>query len=452
MKKHWFCILYFLIVFSLFLPPAFAYQIFSDPISGDPGENICVPIHITDIDNPFDIETIAFDVEYNPNHLSYIQLKTDDTLTKDAMTIDYPFENKPAVKVTFSLNDSVTIKEDTILVNICFSIRDNALESESITLTNFQDDIAGANVVIPEFEYRVFSDPFSGKAHDEISVPIQISDIQNAFEVKTFGFIFEYNSDNLEFNGTKEADTLTHDFAIHFDQLDIGFMYIGGKTSNEPIRITEDSILINIDFSILENTLESESITLTGFEGDIAKANRKPSIFEYKIFSDPVRGNFNEEQCVPIRITDIKNSLEIHQFGFDVTYNRHNLNYIRFNTAESLSKDYTIETSVNEETSQVTFDGTASSIPIAITEDTILINTCFKLEKALESEPITLTGFREDIDRANIDYSNLPSSYLSQNISNEDSDIGECFIQLITVDFSVFFGNPKNCLKRSSPR
>ncbi|ETR70607.1 MAG: hypothetical protein OMM_03115 [Candidatus Magnetoglobus multicellularis str. Araruama] len=324
MKKHWFCTLYFLIVFSLFLPPAFAYQIFSDPISGDPEEDICVPIHITDIDDPFNIKTIGFDVEYNPNHLSNIQLKTDDTLIKGAIAIVSPLENKPDKKVTFFLSDPVTITDDAILVNICFSIGDNALESESITLTNFQDDIAGANVDIPEFEYR--------------------------------------------------------------------------------------------------------------------------------IFSDPVRGNFNEEQCVPIRITDIKNSLEIHQFGFDITYNRHHLNYIRFNTAESLSKDYTIETSVNEETSQVTFDGTASSIPIAITEDTILINTCFKLEKALESEPITLTGFREDIDRANIDYSNLPSSYLSQNISNEDSDIGECFIQLITVDFSVFFGNQKNCLKRSSPR
>lgn len=96
MKKHWFCTLYFLIVFSLVLPPAFAYQIFSDPISGDPGEDICVPIHITDIDDPFVIKNIGFDVEYNPNHLSYIQLKTDDTLTKDKTHIVSPLENKSA--------------------------------------------------------------------------------------------------------------------------------------------------------------------------------------------------------------------------------------------------------------------------------------------------------------------------------------------------------------------
>ena len=170
----------------------------------------------------------------------------------------------------------------------------------------------------------------------------------------------------------------------------------------------------------------------------------------YQIFTDPISGNPGEDICVPVYLTHITDPLEIDAIGFIAEYNDQYFSYSHISSNNTLTTGFLIN---GKEliSGEIKVVGSKFSNPVSITEDSILVNICFSINSALESESITLTEFKDDIAEANVD---IPEQSEDTLITpdNEDSDIGECFIQLITVDFSVFFGNPKNCLKRSSPR
>ena len=175
-----------------------------------------------------------------------------------------------------------------------------------------------------------------------------------------------------------------------------------------------------------------------------------PPVFAYQIFTDSVSGTSGENICVPVYLTHITDPLEIDAIGFIAEYNDQHLSYSHISSTDTLTTGFLIN---GEEliSGEIKVVGSKFSNPVSITEDSILLNICFSIDSALESESITLTDFKDDIDEANVDIPNQ-SEDTSVMPDNEDSDIGECFIQLITVDFSDFLGNQKNCVKRSSPR
>jgi hypothetical protein len=173
-----------------------------------------------------------------------------------------------------------------------------------------------------------------------------------------------------------------------------------------------------------------------------------PPVFAFQIFTNPVSGITGEKICVPVQLTNITDALNIDALGFIAEYNEQHLSYSHISKTDTVTTDFLIN-GAELTPGAVKIVGSKFSNPVCITEDSILVNICFSIDSDLESESITLTEFKDDIAKANVDLTDQPG-HTSIKPDNEDSGIGECFIQLIAVDFSDFFGHQNNCVKRSS--
>ncbi|KPA09769.1 Cell surface receptor IPT/TIG domain protein, partial [Candidatus Magnetomorum sp. HK-1] len=124
-------------------------------VSGDPEDEVIIPINISDISAAFDSDAFGFTLKYDSNVLSFVSVEKTGTLV-EPFTMVNGSENTPGeVKVSGAYFGAKASIDNGLFVNIKVQVKADASTNTSLVLTELKDDIADATTSAGTFTVNV---------------------------------------------------------------------------------------------------------------------------------------------------------------------------------------------------------------------------------------------------------------------------------------------------------
>jgi len=132
------------------------------------------------------------------------------------------------------------------------------------------------------FGFHLDVEPVIGKAGESVTIPIKLVDINQAMDIDAIGFTLIFDENQLTYVETQNA-TLTNEFhLLAGKELQSGQVKVLGAKFDNPVRITEDCILVNIVFTIKNNISIPCSFSISEWLDDLNP-------------DSPIQGDFNHD-------------------------------------------------------------------------------------------------------------------------------------------------------------
>jgi regulatory protein YycH of two-component signal transduction system YycFG len=152
MKKY--IIICTLLISIVCAAQAFGFRLDVEPVSGMTGESVTIPVKLIDIDQAMDIDAIGFTLIFDDSQLTYVEAQNDNTLTKDFQLLAGKEIESGQIKVLgANFDHAVRVTEDSILVNIVFTIKNNISTPCSFSVFDLLDDIDPKSQIQGDFNH-----------------------------------------------------------------------------------------------------------------------------------------------------------------------------------------------------------------------------------------------------------------------------------------------------------
>ncbi|KPA15972.1 Cell surface receptor IPT/TIG domain protein, partial [Candidatus Magnetomorum sp. HK-1] len=272
----------------------------AEDVSGDPEDEVIIPINISDISAAFDSDAFGFTLKYDSNVLSFVSVEKTGTLV-EPFTMVNGSENTPGeVKVSGAYFGAKASIDNGLFVNIKVQVKADASTNTSLVLTELKDDIADATTSAGTFTVNAVggmslkAGDVSGEPEDEVIIPINISDISAAFDSDAFGFTLKYDSNVLSFVSVEKTGTLVEPFTMVNGsentpgEVKVSGAYFGAKAS------IDNGLFVNIKVQVKADASTNTSLVLTELKDDIADATTSAGTFTVNVnVQDPVISSIN---------------------------------------------------------------------------------------------------------------------------------------------------------------
>ncbi|MCR4944192.1 MAG: hypothetical protein K5986_07035 [Clostridium sp.] len=254
-----------------------------DQVFGRVGDEVVVPVRLTDRNTEDLLLDYAVTVVYDSNALEFESVEGAG-LTEgfdDSFEVKNAGNGKVKVQYLISDDDEQDISSEGVLFNLRFKVKDTAKDGVSeITLTNpvfnsfndelgtvgkFNPDLVGGSVLIAEQEpVDLKVDTVSSYAGTEVEVPVSLSGLGDRNAILDNELTIEYDTNKLEFVAPVGAG-LTEGFDDSFEVKDAG----NGKvrvqyliSDEDEQAITTDGILLNLKFKVKDGVSGVASVKI----------------------------------------------------------------------------------------------------------------------------------------------------------------------------------------------
>jgi hypothetical protein len=230
---------------------------------GNSGEIISVPIIIN---NPEGVRSFSFEVNYNPELLEYIGLKTS-MLTSEFDYVRGIKEVEGLISIEGESKRPIRYNKYGSAAVMVFRVKEGINGSLPIIVSNLSEDLFNVEASEGTFIALNYSKKETrflslGEAYialdGTLRIPVEVS---NAFNMKSFGLELKYSAKKLLFMGITRG-TMTEDFLeVEGNELKAGIVRVGGY-SMSGIQEEGAGALVELVFYMKENGGEVEIVKL----------------------------------------------------------------------------------------------------------------------------------------------------------------------------------------------
>ena len=145
MKKYCFPVFPMVLIALLAAAPAWGFDIRPDDVAAEPGETVSIPIRIQNVSDSFEMDAIGFSLPFDADSFDWVEVDAAGTLTNGFTLVAGREIKTGLVKVAGALfGQPVLVSADGVLLNLRFTVADDASGDFTFALTDFKDDIAAA--------------------------------------------------------------------------------------------------------------------------------------------------------------------------------------------------------------------------------------------------------------------------------------------------------------------
>jgi hypothetical protein len=124
-------------------------------------------------------------------------------------------------------------------------------------------------------------------------------------------------------------------------------------------------------------------------------------VFGFRLDVEPVTGTAGGSVTIPIKLIDIKHSIDVDAMGFTLIFDASQLTYVETQKANTLTKDFHLLAGKELQSGQVKVLGAKFDTPVSVTEDSTLVNIAFTLKADIVTPcSLSVTELLDDIDPA----------------------------------------------------
>jgi len=188
---------------------------------------------------------------------------------------------------------------------------------------------------------------------DTVSVPIRVSNLDQATDITAYGFDVDLNETNVAYVGFDTENTLTGDAGFTVEE-NADIPRIGAFGADALNDQASSGVLIRLELEVLETA--TSTVTLTGFEfndGDPAANPAQPSFaltgaenlvgfpqdFQAR---ESGQATFEDTVLVPVTTSDLT-GLDVTSYGFDMEFDSDVVEPIEVVSENTLSSNFTAE-------------------------------------------------------------------------------------------------------------
>lgn len=140
---------------AIFTGLAWALEVSPGNTSGNPGETVVVPIHVSDLGGGLDVDAFSFTIQFDPSVLEYQDADKSGTLLESFSLVAGQLVEPGKVKVSGAMfGVPVHIAADGLFLNLNFTVKTEATKDSNLQLSDFKDDIKTATTVPALFELQ----------------------------------------------------------------------------------------------------------------------------------------------------------------------------------------------------------------------------------------------------------------------------------------------------------
>jgi len=139
------------IIFAMaFTGWSWALELSPQDVSGNPGDEIVVPIRISDVGGGLDVDAFSFTIQFDSDVLTFNEGVISETERSGTLTEIFTLaEGRIIETVKAKVNGAMfgaplDISGEGLFINLKFTVNENADRDSSLRLSDFDDDIAGA--------------------------------------------------------------------------------------------------------------------------------------------------------------------------------------------------------------------------------------------------------------------------------------------------------------------
>jgi hypothetical protein len=167
---------------------------------------------------------------------------------------------------------------------------------------------------------EVSPDGQSGDPGGTVTIPVYLYDLPaEGFDLRAFGFIFNFDDDSLNFISTDRSETLTESFDFFSAELaGPGQVEVKGAIISSPVQVSEPGgILVKIVAEIPPMAFRNSKLALTDFIGDISNASTQDGVLVVLSSPSCIEGYVRDA----VTDTGIGNAVvTIHRGSFSLDY------------------------------------------------------------------------------------------------------------------------------------
>jgi hypothetical protein len=244
----------------------------------------------------------------------------------------------------------------------------------------------------------------TGKAGDELTIPITISNLAAAFDSTAFGFTLQVDSDVLEYASIDKSGTMSETFTMvnaaenEAGKIKVSGAYFGGSAS------IDNGVLVKINLMVKTDALSDSTLELIDLKDDIQDANIGQGNFDLlvddkmMVYPADVQGESGSVVIVPIRIEQITNSFDSTAFGFTLKYNSDILSFDSVDKSGTLSENFTMVNGAESTPGETKVSGAYFGGSATMTNG-LLVNVLLNV-KTQGTSVLSMVEFKDDIANA----------------------------------------------------
>ena len=127
------------------------------------------------------------------------------------------------------------------------------------------------------FAMDISPEDSSGKPGELITIPINISNIGNAFELDAFGLSIHF-SNGLQFESVEKDGTIIESFSLVDGQvISPGILKVNGAKFGGTVSVNSGGLFLKLTFKVMEVSAQETTLELFNFINDIQNATTSPA-------------------------------------------------------------------------------------------------------------------------------------------------------------------------------
>jgi hypothetical protein len=192
----------------------------------------------------------------------------------------------------------------------------------------------------------------SGLVGNTISVPIEVSNLDAADGITSYGFDIDVSGSNVSYAGFEDAGTLSEDAGFGVSE-NSDIPRIGGYGENTLNAVADSGDLLILQFDV--TGIGTASVTLSGFEFnegntasdpaepsfDVTGANNLVSFPDNFVARDSGEAEPRDTVLIPVTTSDLTGE-DVTAYGFDMTFDSTVVQPIETVTENTISSDFNV--------------------------------------------------------------------------------------------------------------
>ncbi|KPA18398.1 protein containing Cellulosome anchoring protein, cohesin region, partial [Candidatus Magnetomorum sp. HK-1] len=332
-------------------------------VSGDPEDEVIIPINISDISAAFDSDAFGFTLKYDSNVLSFVSVEKTGTLV-EPFTMVNGSENTPGeVKVSGAYFGGKATINNGLFVNIKVKVKADATVNTSLELDDLKDDIANATTADGTFT-------LTGEPSD-----IEISSLDQT-------------------NGPETGDTLVTITGSNFVVGTAATVKFGANDATEVNVVSVTQITCKspagtgtVDVTVSQNDLTSNAVQFT----------YDPVSIDMKLKAGEVSGESETEVIIPINISNVAAAFESDAFGFTLQYDSNVLSFVSVDKMGTLVEPFTMVNGSENTPGEVKVSGAFFGGKATINNGVLVNIKVLVKADATEDTSLILKDLKDDI-------------------------------------------------------